>query len=224
MLENLNPTNQIDKDRIAYIRRRNLLVFLAMFNGVIIFTLLFTYSKDLILALAGGVIFGYVIYKLFNSKIFEAKLKLEKIRIQKEILNEFLEKENIKFSSKGIKEEKFKKFFNYNDILEFHSLNSFEFEDLSIYDIFLKRQNDIFVGVLIISQKGFIKDKSDEKNIFMKKKNKKYFEIKDHFVSDKACLIASLCNPFFVNLYKNKEENIRTFKQNLRLIKSLVIE
>lgn len=213
----MSYTNEsFEKSRLSYLRKRILLIFLSFTLALIVALILLFLSKDLVLALCGGILFAYATFKLFNSKLEHEKASLENF-----LLEDFLKAHHASFEAKGISEASFKQLFDF-DLAHFHSLNSFYFKDFSLSDVlFITQDRQKFSGILILAKKDFTNATKNDKAIFTKLKSK-YFNTNSHFMKAKACLIQTRVNPFFIYLRLNLEQNKTLLKNNLKQIEKLL--
>ncbi|AJC85411.1 poly(A) polymerase [Campylobacter peloridis] len=202
--------------RQALNKRLKALQILAFAEALIIFFLIFQFSKDLIIALFGSVLAGVLFFRILGKKLMWGRKEL----IFK-MCEEFLKQNNASFSKEGFKEEEFKQIAFDFSIKDYKSQNTFAFKDFTLYDVCFKDElGNFFCGILLYSKK-LKQDINPCKNIFQKLKEKE-FSTQNVLQKDDFLLIASLKNPFFADLKISCELNFKIFKANLNQIKNLI--
>ncbi|EJG9923253.1 poly(A) polymerase, partial [Campylobacter coli] len=103
--------------------------------------------------------------------------------------------------------------------------NCFEFKDFKIYDIqFLDENKRFFCGILLeILSANKNPSLENEEQIYIKLQDKN-FTLNHIFSKDNHYLIATLTNPFFIDLKESLEKNFKNLENNLKLIEEKIIK
>ncbi|EAL5944013.1 poly(A) polymerase, partial [Campylobacter coli] len=111
------------------------------------------------------------------------------------------------------------------DLKEFKSQNCFEFKDFKIYDIqFLDENKRFFCGILLeILSANKNPSFENEEQIYIKLQDKN-FTLNHVFSKENHYLIATLTNPFFIDLKESLEKNFKNLENNLKLIEEKIIK
>ncbi|EIU8196582.1 poly(A) polymerase, partial [Campylobacter coli] len=100
-----------------------------------------------------------------------------------------------------------------------------EFKDFKIYDIqFLDENKRFFCGILLeILSANKNPSLENEEQIYIKLQDKN-FTLNHIFSKDNHYLIATLTNPFFIDLKESLEKNFKNLENNLKLIEEKIIK
>ncbi|MBZ7968351.1 poly(A) polymerase [Campylobacter molothri] len=206
----------LENQRILISKRLKILKFLSTLEAIIVLFLAFVFTKDSIISLILALLVGIFFFR-FTSK----KLILAKKELQINALNLFLKRFGTKFKKEGLSQKDFLKLEIVSDLKEFKSQNCFDFKEFKIYDVqFINTNKEFFCGILLQSLNSNKKhDFSDEKNIYTKLKNKNF--TLDYILNkNNYFLIATLKNPFFIDLNQNLKDNFEILEKNLNSIKN----
>ncbi|MBZ7928059.1 MULTISPECIES: poly(A) polymerase [Campylobacter] len=206
----------LENQRILISKRLKILKFLSTLEAIIVLFLAFVFTKDSIISLILALLVGIFFFR-FTSK----KLILAKKELQINALNFFLKRFGAKFKKEGLSQKDFLKLEIVSDLKEFKSQNCFDFKEFKIYDVqFINTNKEFFCGILLQSLNSNKKhDFSDEKNIYTKLKNKNF--TLDYILNkNNYFLIATLKNPFFIDLNQNLKDNFEILEKNLNSIKN----
>ncbi|MBZ7930812.1 MULTISPECIES: poly(A) polymerase [Campylobacter] len=206
----------LENQRILISKRLKILKFLSTLEAIIVLFLAFVFTKDSIISLILALLVGIFFFR-FTSK----KLILAKKELQINALNLFLKRFGAKFKKEGLSQKDFLKLEIVSDLKEFKSQNCFDFKEFKIYDVqFINTNKEFFCGILLQSLNSNKKhDFSDEKNIYTKLKNKNF--TLDYILNkNNYFLIATLKNPFFIDLNQNLKDNFEILEKNLISIKN----
>ncbi|MBK2001082.1 poly(A) polymerase [Campylobacter sp. RM10532] len=206
----------LENQRILISKRLKILKFLSTLEAIIVLFLAFVFTKDSIISLILALLVGIFFFR-FTSK----KLILAKKELQINALNLFLKRFGAKFKKEGLSQKDFLKLEIVSDLKEFKSQNCFDFKEFKIYDVqFINTNKEFFCGILLQSLNSNKKhDFSDEKNIYTKLKNKNF--TLDYILNkNNYFLIATLKNPFFIDLNQNLKDNFEILEKNLNSIKN----
>ncbi|MBZ7942256.1 poly(A) polymerase [Campylobacter molothri] len=206
----------LENQRIFISKRLKILKFLSTLEAIIVLFLAFVFTKDSIISLILALLVGIFFFR-FTSK----KLILAKKELQINALNLFLKRFGAKFKKEGLNQKDFLKLEIVSDLKEFKSQNCFDFKEFKIYDVqFINTNKEFFCGILLQSLNSNKKhDFSDEKNIYTKLKNKNF--TLDYILNkNNYFLIATLKNPFFIDLNQNLKDNFEILEKNLISIKN----
>ncbi|MBZ7952124.1 poly(A) polymerase [Campylobacter sp. RM9939] len=206
----------LENQRILISKRLKILKFLSTLEAIIVLFLAFVFTKDSIISLILALLVGIFFFR-FTSK----KLILAKKELQINALNLFLKQFGAKFKKEGLSQKDFLKLEIVSDLKEFKSQNCFDFKEFKIYDVqFINTNKEFFCGILLQSLNSNKKhDFSDEKNIYTKLKNKNF--TLDYILNkNNYFLIATLKNPFFIDLNQNLKDNFEILEKNLNSIKN----
>ncbi|MGH2328127.1 poly(A) polymerase [Campylobacter taeniopygiae] len=206
----------LENQRILISKRLKILKILSVFESLIVLFLAFVFIRDAVISLILAVFVGIFFFR-FTSK----KLILAKKELQINALNLFLKRYMAKFKKEGLSQKDFLKLEFVSDLKDFKSQNCFDFKEFKIYDVqFINENKDFFCGILLQSLNSNKKnDFNDEKNIYTKLKNKN-FTLDHIFNKNNYFLIATLQNPFFINLSQNLKDNFEILEKNLNSIKN----
>ncbi|MGH2306085.1 poly(A) polymerase [Campylobacter taeniopygiae] len=206
----------LENQRILISKRLKILKILSVFESLIVLFLAFVFIRDAVISLILAVFVGIFFFR-FTSK----KLILAKKELQINALNLFLKRYGAKFKKKGLSQKDFLKLEFVSDLKDFKSQNCFDFKEFKIYDVqFINENKDFFCGILLQSLNSNKKhDFNDEKNIYTKLKNKN-FTLDHIFNKNNYFLIATLQNPFFIDLSQNLKDNFEILEKNLNCIKN----
>lgn len=162
-------------------------------------------------------IFVGVFFFRFTAK----KLKLAQKKIQIDALNLFLRRFGAKFKKQSLSQKDFLQLGFTKDLKEFKSQNCFEFKDFKIYDIqFLDENKRFFCGILLeILSANQNPSFEDEEQIYIKLADKN-FTLNHIFSKENHYLIATLSNPFFIDMKKDLKSNFKNLEENLNSIKN----
>ncbi|WP_417903811.1 poly(A) polymerase [Campylobacter sp. LH-2024] len=206
----------LENQRILISKRLKILKFLSTLEAIIVLFLAFVFTKDSIISLILALLVGIFFFR-FTSK----KLILAKKELQINALNLFLKRFGAKFKKEGLSQKDFLKLEIVSVLKEFKSQNCFDFKEFKIYDVqFINTNKEFFCGILLQSLNSNKKhDFSDEKNIYTKLKNKNF--TLDYILNkNNYFLIATLKNPFFIDLNQNLKDNFEILEKNLNSIKN----
>ncbi|MBZ7935577.1 poly(A) polymerase [Campylobacter sp. B0100352/1] len=206
----------LEHQRILISKRLKILKILSVFESLIVLFLAFVFIRDAVISLILAVFVGIFFFR-FTSK----KLILAKKELQINTLNLFLKRHGAKFKKEGLSQKDFLKLEFVSNLKDFKSQNCFDFKEFKIYDVqFINENKDFFCGILLQSLKTNKKhDFNDEKNIYAKLKNKN-FTLDHIFNKNNYFLIATLQNPFFIDLSQNLKDNFEILEKNLNSIKN----
>lgn len=126
-----------------------------------------------------------------------------------------------KFKKQSLSQKDFLKLGLTKDLKEFKSQNCFEFKDFKIYDIqFLDENKRFFCGILLeILSANKNPSFENEEQIYIKLQDKN-FTLNHIFSKENHYLIATLSNPFFIDVKKDLESNFKDLEENLNSIKN----
>ncbi|AJC94784.1 poly(A) polymerase [Campylobacter volucris] len=202
--------------RIALNKRLKALQILAFAEALVVFFLIFQFSKDLIIALFGASLAGVLFFRILGKKLMWGRNELVF-----KMCEEFLKQNNASFDKQGFKQEYFEKIGFDFTLKNYHSQNSFVFKNFTLYDVKFKDEfGNFFCGILLCS-KNLKQDIQVTNDIFEKVKDKE-FSIQKILKKDDFLLIACLKNPFFADLKISSELNFKLFRVNLEKIQTLL--
>ncbi|EAI7060462.1 poly(A) polymerase, partial [Campylobacter coli] len=129
------------------------------------------------------------------------------------------------FKKQSLSQKDFLKLGLTKDLKEFKSQNCFEFKDFKIYDIqFLDENKRFFCGILLeILSANKNPSFENEEQIYIKLQDKN-FTLNHVFSKENHYLIATLTNPFFIDLKESLEKNFKNLENNLKLIEEKIIK
>ncbi|WP_348518721.1 poly(A) polymerase [Campylobacter sp. CCS1377] len=207
----------LENRRLYILKRLGILKLLSVIEALLVGFLAFVFTRDAIICLASAVLVGIFFFRLTSRKLLRSK---EELQIQ--VLNLFLRRQGAKFQSQGLSEEEFKKLALIENLKEFKSKNHFIFKDFEIYDIWFKTHSNHFFCGILLEYKNNIKNlpNNDIEVIFTKLKHKN-FDTQFYFYHKNFMLIASLCNPFFIDFSLSLESNFKNLEQNFIKIQTL---
>ncbi|MCV3447843.1 poly(A) polymerase [Campylobacter lari] len=202
--------------RVGLNKRYKALQILAFVEALIVFFLIFQFSKDLIIALFGASLAGVLFFRILGKKLLWGRNEFVF-----KMCEEFLKQNHAFFNKQGFSEDDFKKIGFDFIIKEYNSQNTFNFSDFFICDVKFKDDfGNFFCGILLYS-KNLKKDINSCENIFEKVKEKE-FSTQRVLKKDDYLLIASLKNPFFADLKISSELNFKFFRANLEKIQAFI--
>lgn len=202
--------------RIALNKRLKALQILAFAEALIVFFLIFQFSKDLIISLFGASLAGVLFFRILGKKLMWGRNELVF-----KMCEELLKQNNASFDKQGFKQEDFEKIGFGFALKTYHSQNSFVFKNFTLYDVKFKDEfGNFFCGILLYS-KSLKQDIQVTNDIFEKVKDKE-FSIQKILKKGDFLLIACLKNPFFADLKISSELNFKLFRVNLEKIQTLL--
>ncbi|TKX28863.1 poly(A) polymerase [Campylobacter estrildidarum] len=204
----------LENQRILILKRLKILKILSVFESLIVLFLAFVFIRDAVISLILAVFVGIFFFRFTSKKIILAKKEL-----QINALNLFLKRYGAKFKKEGLSQKDFLNLEFVQNLKDFKSQNCFDFKEFKIYDVqFINENKDFFCGILLHSLNSN-KNFDDEKSIYKKLQNKE-FSLDYIFSKNNYFLIATLTNPFFIDLNKNLNDNFEILEKNLNSIKN----
>ncbi len=206
----------LENKRLYILKRLGILKFLSVVEALLVGFLAFVFTKDILIALILAVFVG-----IFFFRLTAKKLKLAKKELEIDALNLFLRRFGAKFKKQSLSQKDFLQLGFTKDLKEFKSQNCFEFKDFKIYDIqFLDENKRFFCGILLeILSANQNPSFEDEEQIYIKLKDKN-FTLNHIFSKENHYLIATLSNPFFIDMKKDLKSNFKDLEENLNSIKN----
>ncbi|ECL0158387.1 poly(A) polymerase [Campylobacter jejuni] len=206
----------LENKRLYILKRLGILKFLSVVEALLVGFLAFVFTKDILIALILAVFVG-----IFFFRLTAKKLKLAKKELEIDALNLFLRRFGAKFRKESLSQEDFLKLELSENLKDFKSQNCFEFKDFKIYDIqFLDENKRFFCGILLeILSANQNPSFEDEEQIYIKLKDKN-FTLNHIFSKENHYLIATLSNPFFIDMKKDLKSNFKDLEENLNSIKN----
>ncbi|EAH5703239.1 poly(A) polymerase [Campylobacter coli] len=221
----------LENKRLYILKRLGILKFLSVVEALLVGFLAFVFTKDILIALILAVFVG-----IFFFRLTAKKLKLAKKELEIDALNLFLRRFGAKFRKESLSQKDFlklelsenlKDFKSQNcfEFKDFKSQNCFEFKEFKIYDInFIDENKRFFCGILLeILKPSKNPSFEDEEKIYVKLQDKN-FTLNHIFSKDNHYLIATLTNPFFIDLKESLEKNFKNLENNLKLIEEKIIK
>ncbi|TKX30430.1 poly(A) polymerase [Campylobacter aviculae] len=204
----------LENQRILILKRLKILKILSVFEAFIVLFLAFVFIKDAMISLILAIFVGIFFFR-FTSK----KLILAKKELQINALNLFLKRFGAKFKKEGLSQKDFLKLEFVQNLKDFKSQNCFDFKEFKIYDVqFINENKQFFCGILLHAL-NLNKKQEFNNDIYTKLQNKNF--TLDYILNKDNCfLIATLKNPFFVDLNKNLNDNFEILEKNLNSIKN----
>ncbi|AJC86953.1 hypothetical protein [Campylobacter sp. RM16704] len=202
--------------RQALNKRLKALQILAVVEALVVFFLIFQFSKDIIIALFGSVLAGVLFFRILGRRLMWGRNELVF-----KMCEEFLKQNDAIFNKQGFNQSDFEKIHFDFTPKNYYSQNSFIFNDFILYDIKFKDEiGNFFCGILLYSKK-LKQDIISCENIFQKIKEKD-FTTQRVLKKDDFLFIASLKNPFFADLKISSELNFKIFRANLEKIQAFI--
>ncbi|KAA6225201.1 poly(A) polymerase [Campylobacter sp. LR196d] len=205
--------DELERARIFILKRLGILKFLSVIESLLVMFLAFIFIKDLIIALILGVFICVFFYRITSKKLKNSLNNLEE-----EVLSLFLRQNNAKINKKAILLKDFESLNLSEKLNEFNSLKPLIFENFSLCDIKFKDDKKRFFCGVLIQSKLAKKEFKNEESIYQKL-NKKEFDMSAIFGFKGNYLIASMQNPFFINLKEPIKVNLIRLQERLSLIK-----
>ncbi|EOB2210808.1 poly(A) polymerase [Campylobacter upsaliensis] len=204
----------LESQRLYILKRLGILKFLSLIEALLVGFLAFVFIKDMVIAIIGAMFVGVFFYRLTSKRLIKSKKELET-----SVLKLFLMRHKAYFPINELSREEFMQFKLSEDLKEFHCEKGIKFKNFALYDVkFKDHLGRFFCGICLISKQ--VLNGGDEEQIY-KKVVGKNFELSSYFAKEGRVLIACLANPFFVNLKKNVEENLKIMQGNLEKLNSL---
>ncbi len=210
----------LENNRLYILKRLGILKFLSIIEALLVGFLAFVFTKDALITVILAVFVGIFFFRLTTKK-----LKLAQKELEINALNLFLCRFGAKFKKDSLSQKDFLKLRLTKDLREFKSQNCFEFKDFKIYDIqFLDENKRFFCGILLeILKPSKNPSFEDEEQIYVKLGDKNFTF--NHIFSKENCyLIATLSNPFFIDLKKDIASNFKILEENLNLIQKQILK
>ncbi|EDG1785703.1 poly(A) polymerase [Campylobacter jejuni] len=206
----------LENNRLYILKRLGILKFLSIIEALLVGFLAFVFIRDALIAVILAVFVG-----VFFFRFIAKKLKLAQKELQINALNLFLRRFGAKFKKQSLSQKDFLKLGLTKDLKEFKSQNCFEFKDFKIYDIqFLDENKRFFCGILLeILSANKNPSFENEEQIYIKLQDKN-FTLNHVFSKENHYLIATLSNPFFIDIKKDLESNFKDLEENLNSIKN----
>lgn len=210
----------LENKRLYILKRLGILKFLSVVEALLVGFLAFVFTKDILIALILAVFVG-----IFFFRLTAKKLKLAKKELELDALNLFLRRFGAKFKKESLSQKDFLKLELSKDLKDFKSQNCFEFKEFKIYDIhFIDENKRFFCGILLeILKPSKNPSFEDEEKIYVKLQDKN-FTLNHIFSKDNCYLIATLKNPFFIDLKESLEKNFKILEENLNSIKNKLFQ
>ena len=207
----------LEDNRLFLLNRLGILRLLSIIEALVIGFLAFVFIKDLIIAVILACIVGILFFRFTSKKLILAKNELEL-----NITRLFLRQNKAKLKLSSINEKDFLKLNFLQNLSEFKSVNSFEFDDFKLYDLLFKDEfKRAFCGVLVCFNKELKQDaNADISDIFIRVKDRN-FNTNVFFKKGNSVLIPSLKNPFFANLNLTVKTNLELMQENLKKIRNI---
>ncbi|MCC2575161.1 poly(A) polymerase [Campylobacter coli] len=206
----------LENKRLYILKRLEILKFLSVVEALLVGFLAFVFTKDILIALILAVFVG-----IFFFRLTAKKLKLAKKELEIDALNLFLRRFGAKFRKESLSQKDFLKLELSENLKDFKSQNCFEFKEFKIYDIqFLDENKRFFCGILLeILSANKNPSFENEEQIYIKLQDKN-FTLNHIFSKENHYLIATLSNPFFIDVKKDLESNFKDLEENLNSIKN----
>ncbi len=206
----------LENNRLYILKRLGILKFLSIIEALLVGFLAFVFTKDILIALILAVFVG-----IFFFRLTAKKLKLAKKELEIDALNLFLRRFGAKFRKESLSQKDFLKLELSENLKDFKSQNCFEFKEFKIYDInFIDENKRFFCGILLeILSANQNPSFEDEEQIYIKLKDKN-FTLNHIFSKENHYLIATLSNPFFIDMKKDLKSNFKDLEENLNSIKN----
>lgn len=210
----------LENRRLDILKRLRILKFLSLIEALLVGFLAFVFIKDALIAVILAIFVGIFFFR-FTAK----KLKLAQKELEINALNLFFRRFEAKFKKESLSQKDFLKLKFTKDLKEFKSQNCFEFRDFKIYDIqFLDENKRFFCGILLeILKPSKNPNFDDEEQIYVKLGDKN-FTLNHIFSKENYYLIATLSNPFFIDIKKDLEGNFKNLEENFNSIKNKLFE
>ncbi|EAM0355510.1 poly(A) polymerase [Campylobacter coli] len=206
----------LENKRLYILKRLGILKFLSVVEALLVGFLAFVFTKDILIALILAVFVG-----IFFFRLTAKKLKLAKKELEIDALNLFLRRFGAKFRKESLSQKDFLKLELSENLKDFKSQNCFEFKEFKIYDInFIDENKRFFCGILLeILKPSKNPSFENEEQIYIKLQDKN-FTLNHVFSKENHYLIATLSNPFFIDIKKDLESNFKDLEENLNSIKN----
>ncbi|HED6758707.1 TPA: poly(A) polymerase [Campylobacter jejuni] len=206
----------LENNRLYILKRLGILKFLSVVEALLVGFLAFVFTKDILIALILAVFVG-----IFFFRLTAKKLKLAKKELEIDALNLFLRRFGAKFRKESLSQKDFLKLELSENLKDFKSQNCFEFKEFKIYDInFIDENKRFFCGILLeILKPSKNPSFENEEQIYIKLQDKN-FTLNHIFSKENHYLIATLSNPFFIDVKKDLESNFKDLEENLNSIKN----
>ncbi|MBM0636584.1 poly(A) polymerase [Campylobacter sp. VicNov18] len=206
----------LENQRLYIFKRLGILKFLSIIEALLIAFLAFVFIKDALIAIILAIFVGVFFFRFTSKKLNFAKKELEL-----NALNLFLRRFGGRLKKESLSQEDFLKLELIQNLKEFKSQNCFDFKDFKIYDIqYLDENKRLFCGILLEILKANKNIKfEDQEQIYIKVQNKN-FTLDHIFSKQNYYLIATLSNPFFIDLKKDLANNFTILEHNLNSIKN----